>query len=434
MRKFLLSAALVAACGMANAQKLTYYPWTSNGYLQAITCSQNGEFIAGEDMPGQAFIANMKTGEIKYFASSRLGEGDGTEKVDACVNSVTDNGVGFGYFEGKSAKFDFNTGETTIIDKEESALVKTATTDGSMAFGVTYNSEYSQKACYWDAEGKKTMLPTFSDNVLGYELNGYNVMQASADGSTVVGAAIDNYYSLPMVIWHRNSDGQTYSLNVPSKRYYDGSVNLDGFQKYDKVMAEAISANGKWVALSMHDKATGKRGPLYGQVIARYDVEADTLGIIDCPDAAPDCYYYASGISNDGTIIGSIEDQNTNGNISMICLAGSNTAQSMSEVYPDIKEIQAMDGYELNMPCAITADGRYIVGYGYVDYDEDNLCLGSYIIDTQKTTGVESVENAEKSSKVVASYSVDGKKLANPESSRLVINRLANGKSVKRVK
>lgn len=433
MRRFLLSAALVAACGVASAQKLTYYPWTSNGYLQAITCSQNGQFIGGEDMPGQAFIANMKTGEIKYFASEHIGEDTGDN--DACVNSVNDEGVGFGYFEGHAAKFDFNTGEYTKLS-DESSLVKSATSDAALAFGVTYDKGYNQFPCFWNAEGTKSSLPTFSDEVLGYETMGYKVMQASADGSTVVGAAIDNFSTYPMVIWHRNNDGQTYSLNVASRRFFDGSFTLTGFQKYDKVTAEAVSANGKWVALSIHDKATDEDGyaPLYGQVIARYDVEADTLGLIECPDASPELFYNANGIANDGTIIASTEDQNTYATKAFICSARSSKAIAMSEAFPEIKELQTMDANELNQPCAISGDGRYIVGYGYVDYDDKNLCLGSYVIDTKSsTTGVENVAEGEESSKVVASYDIEGKKISNPTNNRLVINRLANGKSVKRI-
>ena len=437
MRKFLLSAALVAACGMASAQKLTYYPWTSNGYLQAITCSQNGQYIGGEDMGGQAFIADMKTGEIKYFASENLGNEDGTEEPDACVNCVNNDGIGYGYFESHAAKFDFNTGKTTIIEDEEMSLVRSATTDGSQKFGVTYDKAYTQTPCYWNTDGVRTVLPQFSDEVVGYETNGYKAIQVSADGSTILGGVVDNFASDPMVIWHRNSDNQTYSLTVPSKRFFDGSFELDGFQKYDMVKGEAISANGKWVALNMHDKATDESGwtPLYGQVIARYDVEADTLGIIDCPEASADFYYCAYGISNDGTIVGTIEDQASNGEKAMICLAGSNKAQAMSEAFPGINEIKTMDNNEFNVPCGITADGRYIVGYGYVDYDDENLCLGSYVIDTQKATGVDNVANSDdvKSSKVVASYDIDGKKLINPKGNRIVINRLANGKAMKRI-
>lgn len=433
MKKILLSAVMLAACGAASAQKLTYYPWTSNGYLQAITCSQDGKYIAGEDVGGQAFIANIETGAIKYFASDKLNSDD-EQDVDACVNSVNNDGVGYGYFEGKAARFDFNTGNSSFIC-EDPSLVRTSSNDGSLLFGVTYNSAYEQTPCFWDAAGEKNLLPTFSDDVLGYESMGYKILQASADGSAVVGGVVDNFTSDPMVIWRRNSDDKTYSLQIPSKRFFDGSFELNGFQKYDMVKAEAISGNGKWVALSMHDKATDDTGftPLYGQVIARYDVEADTLGIIDCPDASTELFYYASGISNDGTIIGTIENQDTNGTTAMICLAGSNKAQNMSDAFPGVKEIQTMDANEYNMPCAITADGRYIVGYGYVDYDEKNLCLGSYVIDTQSATAVEKVASAENSGKVVATYNIEGKKLVNPNGNRLVINRFANGKVVKRI-
>ena len=64
--------------------------------------------------------------------------------------------------------------------------------------------------------------------------------------------------------------------------------------------------------------------------------------------------------------------------------------------------------------------------------DESNLCYGTYYIDTQAgSDGVDNATSEAKSNKVVASYSIDGKKNRPAAANRLHINKLANGKAVK---
>lgn len=77
-------------------------------------------------------------------------------------------------------------------------------------------------------------------------------------------------------------------------------------------------------------------------------------------------------------------------------------------------------------------DGRYITGFGYVDLDDENLCFGTYWIDTKTTDAVDKVSEAAPATKVVGSYGVDGKakRIAAPKGLRL--DKFANGK-VKKV-
>lgn len=427
MKKILLSAALVAVCSAVSAQKFTYVPYTENALMEGTTISSNGKYVGGCDTEGRAFIHNTQTKETKYFYSPDLEEGG--EGLDASVNSITDDGVGVGYLATNAVKFDFASGTYSQL-LDESSIANYVSPDGKFVTGFTYDAAYTRTPFYM-ADGVKKALPTATSEWLGYEVNGFSVTSASADGSLIIGGVMDNFASFPMVAWSRNADNDTYSILPLSRRFFDGSMNLDGPQPYDWVEAAAISADGKWIAVNLHDKTGG------GMIIGRYSVEKDSVYAISCPEATNTKWYYANGISNDGTVVGYLEDQRTGARYGIMCKAGENEAKYMADVYPTLTEIAQMDMLEFNTPCSITADGRYIEGFGYTDYDEESVCYATWYIDTQASpeTGISSVENKPASDKVVASYSLDGKKLNRIEGYRgVVINKLADGRVRKTIK
>lgn len=436
MKKFLLSAALVAACGMANAQKITFVPFgegeSANAYLAATAISDNGRFIAG-GTGEYAFITDMNTFETKSFISSKLLSGE-DETATSDVESVSDEGVGYGYMEEKSAKFDFATGKFTQYEEPEYGIIHHTTADNVYQCGVRYNSTYYTIPCLY-VNGELQFLPTPKESTMGFEINGVTPRMASENAEVIMGEIVDNKATAPLIIWQKNADDKTYSVVPVCKRFFNPT--FESWQLYDEINGAAISKNGKWIALNLHknyDVYAGEEDA--GQFIGRYDVEADTIQVISCPDANNVYYYYANGISNDGTIIGTIVNTETRGTTGIICQAGSTEAKDIADVYPTVKELATMDGNDNNNPCAITPDGRYIVGFGYMESpnNPNTLWYASWRLDTQSTeTGVDNATAANETSKVVASYNIDGTKVSNPKASRFVINRLANGKSVKKI-
>lgn len=423
MRKILLTAAFVAACMATSAQKISYIPWTENALMQGTVISDNGKYVGGSDTEGRAFIYNTETGEIKYFQSPSLGT-DGLEyQPDADIRSLTDDGVGVGYIEENAATFDFATGEYKKI-LDEPSIANKITTDGKI-FGLTYNT-YLQTPIMI-ADGKKTELAQATDAWLGYECSGMGVTGGSADGSVLIGLAQDNFATYPMMLWSLNKDNTTYSVVPASKKYIDESFELDGPQNFDYFEGAAISSNGKYAVINLHDKNDFENGIS----VARYNVETDTYELITCPELSADMYYYGNSIADDGTIVGYIEDQNSYARYGMICKGNETTAKRLAEEYPTITDLVTLDNNEANSPCMITPDGRYIAGFAYVDMDESTLCWGTYFIDTQsETDGVDNATAESKANKVVASYGIDGKK-SRIAANSLRINKYANGKSVK---
>lgn len=423
MRKLLLSAALAAICFTASAQKLTYIPYSENGYLAGTVISPNGRYAGGSDLGGQAFIYDTENGQIKYFASPNLG-GEDTEGNDADIRSINDNGVGIGYMEGKAAKFDFASGQySSILD--ESSIAQFISNDGKFVTGFTYDNSY-RRYPFWMVDGVKKALPVPTEKWLGYEENGFHIEKATDDGSIIIGSTLDNFASFPLLIWNRNAGDSTYSVSVTSKRFFDGSANLDGSQPYDWFEGAAISADGKWVAINLHPKNDYEAG----MSIARFNVDGDSLELITCPDVSGQSWYYANGIANDGTIVGYIENQRSNGRKAIICKGGETEAKYMTEAFPTVTELATMDNNDLNCPCSITPDGRYIEGYGYVDYNETSLCYATYVLDTKGVvTAVDKVAANADGNKVAASYTADGKRISRlSKPAGVVINKFANGR------
>lgn len=367
MKKMLLSAAFLAAMTSVSAQKLTYVPYADNGYLMGTYISSDGRYIAGGDAGGQGFIYDTQNGQIKYFVSPENGD------------------------------------ET----KDEST--------------------YMQHPIYLK-DGVKYDLPMPTSTWLGYEANGFGLTGANADGSMFLGYVQDDFAAYPICVWVLNQDGKTYSVIPVSKRFYDSSIELSGPQPMDYFNGAFMSANGRWVALSVHNKDNAEQS----YTLARYDVLNDALEYISCPEATQTLAYYATAISDDGTMIGYINDEKSNARTGVICLAGDTVAHRLSEAFPEVPELAQLDVNELNTPCCITPDGRYITGFGYVDLDDENLCFGTYWIDTKTTDAVDKVSEAAPATKVVGSYGVDGKvkRIAAPKGLRL--DKFANGK-VKKV-
>lgn len=427
MKKTLLSAALLAACvADMSAQKITFIPFTENTGIQANSISANGKYVGGTNIDLRGFLYNVETGEMKYFTPTAGDSGDGSEN-DANVYAITNDGVGVGYIDNAAATFNFATGEFTKVLPEETdhSLLKFTTADGSFTAGSTYNGAYTQFPFYI-VDGVKYDLPTPSENWLGFESNGFSLYGGNADGSVLVGYANDDFDTRPLMLWVRNADGKSYSVETLCRQYVDESFELDGPQKYDLFEGAAISENGEWLAINLHVKNDEETGIGIG----RFNLNTYSLEVIKCPAEGPDYYNYANSIANDGTIVGYSESQLSYGRTAIICKGGETEAKLLSDEYPALQELKVMDNYEFNSPNMITADGRYITGFGYQDLDEQNLAYASYVIDTQAETGaVEGVEAAEKASKVVAAYGIDGKKAPQAAGAmkRLTVNRYANG-------
>lgn len=428
MRKQMI-AALLLACGTASAQKLTYIPYTDNGFMMGTAISDNGQYIGGEDTGGQAFIYDTATGKLKYFASPLINDENAGDEVHASIYSITNDGVAVGYLESGATRFDFASGEYTKLRDDNSTITYT-NRDGSFMCGYCFNDSYLTTPHWWK-DGEIKQLPQPNASQLDFEFSAASVVSASADGQVIVGYLVDNMDTHPLVVWQRNQGDSTYSVHPICKNLLDASWELDGRQPYAMFSGEAISSNGKWIAVNMAEKDPDWTLDA-GIVMARYDVEADTFQVLNCPNASSSFQYFANSITDDGTIIGYSEDGRSNSRTGVICLAGETEVKTMAETFPGLTGIAAMDANGLNTPCAITPDGRFITGFGYVDLSETALCFATYVIDTQAgTTAINSTPTEGENEKFSGKWTIDGKRLHNIKGNTVVINKTTQGKVTK---
>ena len=433
MKKSILFATMLAVMGTAQAQKLTYIPWTENALLEGVCVSPNGEYIGGTDLEGRAFIYSTQTGEIKFYVHPDLEAGD--QSKDSRVNSINDNGVGVGYYGDNASRFDFAAGTHTesFGDMSYSTFISN---DGTFECGFTWDNAYVRTP-YVMVNGEKQLLPEATDAWMGYTTDGFSPRSASDDGSVIMGLAVDNFATYPLVLWVRNKDNATYSLIPVSKRFFDPDYyDCTGPQEYGSFSGQSISPNGRWIVVDAKVKGFGGESK-----IVRYDVANDVVENISCPDASALNWYLSTGVSNDGTIVGYVENKRANTRTAFIVKGGETDAQYMADVYQDLDEIVQMNNYGLNTPMAISPDSRYIVGFGYVSLNADNLGLATYYIDTQAepdaVKDVAKKDNAAAQKQVVGTYTMDGKQVnvsTTGNRKGLFIDKMADGRFVKQVR
>lgn len=434
MKKMLLSVALVAACASTYAQKLNFIPWTENGYLTGTTISDNGKFLAGSDRGGQAFIYNTETGELKYYKSKELESGETTTySVNSSVWNVNNDGVGIGYVAEQPAKFSFDTGaweEFKSKDGHAGAFHYMAT-DGTMA-GIRWDEHFYRWPFLIDKDGNEKTLPLPLPSWFGWsEFQGGSIQGGNADGSVLIGYVMDNYNSETLAFWIKNYNDDGYSVVPVGKQYYDGSTALDGDQPFVYMGDNCISSNGKWAAF----KYILKDDYTYKYLIGRYNVTTGNLEYIKCALDESATSYNPTCISDEGTIVGYLEDA-SNARKGIIVKGDESEAKLLADVYPDVKEWAALDNTGNNTPCSITPDGRYIAGFGYVDYNETTYCYGTYWFDSEGGTNSVKGIDTTKSNEIKESYGIDGRKAMRtvPNSKGIVINKYGNGEVKKILK
>ena len=202
------------------------------------------------------------------------------------------------------------------------------------------------------------------------------------------------------------------------------------------LMAANLSNNGKYAALPgvimVEDGLV--------TVPAIYDIENKELKIYSEHQEIDE---YGIGImptaiANDGTIIGIIGNQPMFACMgSFIWKAGEDHAETFSSAFPSYAETFGFaDSIGYCVPTGISADGSYILGYGYYCddfYDEDAIAYYStYVIDNG-TSGIESVSVTETQAVPEAIYSIDGKR-TDRLSKGINIVRMSDGTARKVIK
>ena len=425
-KKIVFSAALLAATCALNAQTTadngyTAIPSPQNDQAIMFVLSPNGRYVGGYTyVDHQFYIYDAQQKTAKTF-----GDASADNLVD--LRSISNDGKAVGMLstgevtDGVVCNFADGTSKTV-----KSTITKGLTPDGNFITGAKLDGSGTYwNAVYFDGDDIVS-LPEPTTKWAGWPstdpddpnvIFGSSADFVSADTSVIAGYVIDPASTYPAVVWRKNRDGKTFSVDFISRHYFcsnPDSIKGEG-NSYALFTPTALSENGKWLALTIAKYTDDGWGAVYG--LGRYNLETDELEEYWYDESVGECT--SAGIANDGTMTGWTGRMDQE--VSAIWKAGAAAPQTLSEAFPGVPEFAEFDTVLGHKPCAISADGRYIVGYGYTipDDGETGATEGyvSYIFDTTAkgaTSGVAAAPAVDKKSagkRAAARYDLSGRRL-----------------------
>ncbi len=399
MQKIYISALVAATLFSTNlaAQKLTVLPSTADQAYAGLCISPNGKYVAGTDYFTYAgFVTDWQAGEFKTQ--------DPIDEFGCEWRQVTDNGVAVG-FNGPASTFDYN-GEVKALEGGESTVGEGITADGSIVCGTSSPSSVTHAVIWRD--GVIENLPEPTTEEAGFNVGGTYAKYISADGKLIVGYIVDDMSTFPLITWAWDDEAKAYKYNIVCKDYFNTGAEGDT-KPYAMFMPMGVSANGKYIALTLYSESTGVNE------VARYDVETATLTVAklaaEGTAVVSGTSMVSSSIANDGTMIGFTGDMAgqlpRNG---FIWKGGEESPKLLAEACPDIADLATFDLIGAHTPTGITPDGRYVVGFA-ADAEGN---YKTYVLDLKtEGAGIESaVEGNGKADAVeVARYNMGGQKV-----------------------
>ncbi len=439
MRKTLLSMiAIMATSSVSMAQNgITILPDTEGLQLLGTAMSPNGRYIGGQTYTtNQAFIYDNQTKKMIAFPKDN--------DYDTQIKSVSNTGVFVGW-NGPACKWEFGTdsiGKETTFGETDKYLYKGISPDGKIIVGATMDADtWQTQACYFVGDEVK-MLPEPSEKFLGYGLSGSSALTVSND-SSIVGYIVDDLGTYPALTWSLNRDKQTFSHNVVSRQLYAGTYESTKPYILFTPDQTVSSANGKYMPLMVvkFDPETFEET----NGMARYDLETDTVEYFmltseEEGDFLSGATMQPIAVSDDGTVVGYYEPGIMASRKGFIWKVGEQP-QLMTNVFPGAAdELTTLENGD-NVPCAISSDGRYIMGFGYDNTEVNGEGTGAngyvtYLIDTTEAVnepaGIKSVKPTVKKGvpSVRARYNINGQQLKS-KIKGINLLRMSDGNAVK---
>lgn len=409
MKKVFTLLAALAVYGSINAVDIKILNLGSGGVpgvdepmLMGLGISPDGHYACGSLGFGY-FVADATSGEVRYELTD---DDEGAE-----LRHISNNGIAIGY-NGPGVTYNIEGVETVLKTPEgdyQYVLGEDLTNDGSVMVGSLVTSYYITYPAYSKDGGEWMILPLPGEDVIGdFADDGGMAKYISGDGKVIVGC-VGNFG--PAVIWtlDDNDEYQCEPLFVD----YCATKSTDSDKPFLSFGANGVSDNGRYVllagALNSEDH--------YGSVPMVYDLTTKKLTIYDEKQDIDgvEMGLYPSAITNDGTFIGILGSMMYNSG-GFIMPAGETQARLLATAYPEAKSVLGlMDDLFSNVPISISADGRYILGYGlYTTTPEDldnPVYYVTYILDTYRDpSSIRPVETVAADTVEMEYFTIDGRK------------------------
>lgn len=314
-------------------------------------------------------------------------------------------------------------------EEDEGGDAYAVNADGSIIVGFHFDASWTTHACVWVNGGQtaadRVDLPLPAAEDLGFEFDYASARWMSENGSVVLGYVQDaNSGGWVMIYWTRNGDG-SYTVHPELTNQYYTSWEIDFStwsqawmypnKPYSQFQAEAISANGEWVSLTLtgiYDLDSWE-DPV--TLAGRLNLTTGALEVMntDSLDATPVLF----GIANNGTCAGTtpvafgplaparkasnhmataLAEGVRNG---YVWFAGDTVAKSLQELYPT--EEYFNDDLSEYAISGINADGTHIFGYTQSTDGVESWVVTSFIATLPIETAVEHVVEGVKGVKMI---------------------------------
>lgn len=434
----ILCAALLAAGATAMAADTApTYKLITGGYGQVFGMSTNNKYVTVKSLDE----ANPAPGIWEFAKQDAFTPFSNPEITDASLYGITDDGTAVGFTETDAIVVSLD-GTVKVLPVPEdtevggvavsyTAFCYGVTADGKTIVGVVSDDNYNQQATIW-RDGKYEFLPLPTVEEAGFEYSGSRADLISADGKVIAGALIDDMSTNPVIIWTLQDDG-TYKYDYLAKDYFATSMDDTTSPLIAMTLSNqqgGMSPNGEWLSLTVV-----KNSMDFAEMIerpARFNLATRTLTIHPLTDMHEDldetAAIYASGISNDGTLVG-FTDDNTQ-RVGIIWKSDSEQMMPLKSLYPELADYDDI----ANTVTGISGDARYIYGFGEKAVGE-GVSYDAYVLDTKyEGTGIGSVESSSDSDTVTGVYNLSGTRVGNSTeglAKGLYIVTKASGKATK---
>lgn len=397
---------------------------TEEMQLMGENMSPNAKYVVGMNFATYAPAAwNVETNEYIEFPDYEEGafhaatsngifvgdDGNHAIKADAAGNVTP-----LYRFEGEEIETEWGPMSTGDAGSAAYAISE----DGKTIAGYYFDSAYNTTPCIWTENNVRIDLPLPTFEEAGFEVNGGQVRYMTPDGKVLAGFLIDNMATWPACIWRQNETGG-YDYDIICKDYWEEDYELG--KPYMVFNPAGISANGEWLALTIQGEYDffDFDAPIPPTQAARLNLTNGNLEILDADeDLVP------TGIANDGKTLVYSGGNDMMFRTGYIWEAGSaNSTVSINDMLSGVAELEELSS---NTPCSLTADGKYIQGFGLMG-EGFSASIFSYVIDTTKTTGINTAKVDNKTALSGRIFNINGQQVRNMNTRGLYI---INGKKV----
>ena len=385
VRSFLISIGLISFIGL-NAQTITILDeGVPYGGFMPHAISPSGKYVGGSSFAGMMFISNWADNKNLVIDESF---GSQYENYGSEIRGISDTGIGVGFDDKGAVIVDLNNDSYKVlmgIDRPKEVydvLASSITADGSLIVGSVLDSKFNPLQVYWENE-ELNYLPLPENGDFGFNPEGYGALQVTADGSIIMGYAVDNFSTKPLVLWFRQEDG-SYLCDPVFQEYFDGSYGSKEFLRFSGL---SINRSGTSIIMKVQYNTEDPEF-LDLNLLALYSISDKKLEVIHVDgehgiERNVDFDVWFNGISDNNTVVGWYIPSE-GGRYPFIMYGDELQPTKLSLAFPNLEKLQAYDDSEEHALSGISADSRYICGMG-VDYS-DNLhtyIYEGYVIDTQ---------------------------------------------------